>query len=110
MHFVFKLRTLDQIYRRLCFSVLKDDSRVLKTCLISKAVAYIRVPVRRGIMNNSKIIFLISQKIYVVTPHQNCLAETVLMMGHNICFKGILWKISLNYPFYPFYLEHWFNY
>ena len=25
------------------------------------------------------------------------------MMGHNICFKGILWEII---PFTPSYLEH----
>ena len=24
------------------------------------------------------------------------------MMGHNIHFKGIIWKINQNYPFYPF--------
>ena len=24
------------------------------------------------------------------------------MMGHNIQFEGIIWKLSLNYPFYPF--------
>ena len=35
---------------------------------------------------------------YVVTPHKNCL-ETILMMGHNICFEGIFME---NYPFYPF--------
>ena len=28
------------------------------------------------------------------------------MMGHNIHFKGEIWKLSVNYPFYPFYLEH----
>ena len=27
-----------------------------------------------------------SIKAYVVTPHQNCLIETVLMRGHNMCF------------------------
>ena len=36
---------------------------------------------------------------YVVTPHQNRLDETVVMMGHKICFYGELWllipKLSL---------------
>ena len=41
-------------------------------------------------------------KTYVVTPHKNSLDETVLMKGHNIHFKGVIWKLSLNYPFYPF--------
>ena len=40
-----------------------------------------------------------SMKTYVVTPHQNRLDETVLMMGHKICFYGELWllipKLSL---------------
>ena len=31
--------------------------------------------------------------MYVVTPHQNSLDETVLMMGHYIHFKGVPWKI-----------------
>ena len=51
------------------------------------------------------ITFLISQQKhnYVVTPHLNRLDETVLMMGHNIHFKGILWKII---SCTPSYLEH----
>ena len=33
------------------------------------------------------IIFLNSHRNhYVMTPHQNCLIETVQMRGHNICF------------------------
>ena len=32
-------------------------------------------------------------KAYVVTPHKNCLNETVLMMGHNIHFNGEIWII-----------------
>ena len=32
-------------------------------------------------------------KTYVVTPHSNRLGETVLMMGHNMCFTGEIWKI-----------------
>ena len=52
-----------------------------------------------NIEDNLKIIFLISQRKHnVVTPHWNCLDETVLMMGHNM----LCYKISLNYPFYPF--------
>ena len=39
--------------------------------------------------DNSKIIFLISQQKRVVTPN-----ETVLMMGHKICF---LWRNMANY-------------
>ena len=34
-----------------------------------------------------------SMKPYVVTPHLNRLGETVHMMGHNIRFKGAIWKI-----------------
>ena len=33
--------------------------------------------------DNSKIIFLISHQKRVVTPHYNCLDETVLMMCHK---------------------------
>ena len=47
---------------------------------------YPELQIRGGIEDNSQIIFLISQKI-CCDPHQNCLAETVLMMGRNICFK-----------------------
>ena len=32
-------------------------------------------------------------KTYVVTPHQNRLGETVLMMGCNKWFKEVTWKI-----------------
>ena len=49
--------------------------------------------IRGGIENNSKIIFLISQSKHVVTPHQNCLDERVLMMDHKICFYGKIWLI-----------------
>ena len=42
------------------------------------------------------IFFLIfSTKPYVVTPHLNCLNETVQMRGHNIWFYAELTKISL---------------
>ena len=32
-------------------------------------------------------------KTYVVTPHYNRLDETVLMVGHKICFYGKIWLI-----------------
>ena len=32
-------------------------------------------------------------KTYVVTPHYNRHNETVLMMGHKICFYGEIWPI-----------------
>ena len=38
------------------------------------------------------IIFLISLKPYVVTPHLNRLIETVQMRGHNIRFYAELTK------------------
>ena len=38
-----------------------------------------------------------SLKLYVVTPHLNCLVETVQMRGHNICFCAELTKII---PYY----------
>ena len=44
--------------------------------------------IRGGIADNSKIIFLVSQQKHVVTPHYNRLGETILMMGHSICFMG----------------------
>ena len=34
-----------------------------------------------------------SMKTYVLTPHLNWLDEMVLIMDHNICFKGVIWKI-----------------
>ena len=44
-----------------------------------------------SIKDNSKINFsYFSTKTYVVTPQQNRLVETALMMGHNICFKGVI--------------------
>ena len=36
-------------------------------------------------------------KPYVVTPHLNCLIETVQMSGHNLCFYAGLTKII---PYY----------
>ena len=50
-----------------------------------------RAPDKRGIEDNSKIIFLIT-KMYVMAPHLNRLGETVLMMGSNIHYKGVICK------------------
>ena len=36
-----------------------------------------------------------SSKPYVVTPHLNCLVETVQMRGLNICFNAELTKIKI---------------
>ena len=33
-------------------------------------------------------------KTYVVTPHYNRINETILMMGHNVCLEGTIWKIN----------------
>ena len=38
-----------------------------------------------------------SLKPDVVTPHLNCLDETVQTSGHNICFNAELTKIIPNY-------------
>ena len=44
-----------------------------------------------------------------MTPHWNYLGETVLLMGHNLRFKEILWKIILKFSlFTPSYLEHYY--
>ena len=32
-------------------------------------------------------------KTYVMTPHENCLSEEVLLKGHKICFNGYIWLI-----------------
>ena len=34
-----------------------------------------------------------SMKTYVMTAHENGLGKTVLMKGHNIYFKGVIWII-----------------
>ena len=63
------------------------------------------VIMRIGLHTHSSDSFsYFSMKTYVVTPHQNCLGETDLMRGQNLCF---IWKIklgslSLNYPCYHF--------
>ena len=52
-----------------------------------------RAPDNRADNDNSKIFFLISQGKRDVTPHYNRLSEKVIMMGRNISFKEIIWKI-----------------
>ena len=47
-----------------------------------------------------------SMKKYVVIPHQNRLHETVLMMGHNICFHGKVRKIISKSSCYPLIPEN----
>ena len=45
-------------------------------------------PDKKGKKDDLGIIFLYhSFKTYVATQHVNQLAETVLMRGHNICFR-----------------------
>ena len=42
-----------------------------------------------------------------MTPHYNRLDETVLLMGRNIYFEGVIWKIIPELSlFTPSYLEH----
>ena len=49
----------------------------------------IRAPDKKGTEDNSKIsFFCFSTKTYVVTPHYSCLDETVVMVGHKVCFNG----------------------
>ena len=31
--------------------------------------------------------------MYVVTPYLNCLGKTILVMGRDMSFKGVIWKI-----------------
>ena len=38
-----------------------------------------------------------SLKLYVVTPHLNCLYEMVQMKGHNVCFYAELTTIIPHY-------------
>ena len=51
-----------------------------------------KAPDKRGIEDNSKIIFLINKNI-CHGPSFERLGETVLMMGSNIRFKGVICKI-----------------
>ena len=41
-----------------------------------------------------------------MTPHENRLNVTVLMVGHKICFCGEIWLIIRIIPVTPSYLEH----
>ena len=55
---------------------------------------YMKEGVLRTIL---RILFsYFSMKTYVVTSHQNHLSERGLMMGHNICLKGLIWKLIPN--------------
>ena len=47
--------------------------------------------------NNSKIIYLISQRKHVMNPHLNCLKELLLMMVTKYVF--LLWRNVANYPY-----------
>ena len=47
---------------------------------------------RRAILYLWQVLFLIFSLKHVVTPHHNCLNETVLMIGHIICFSGKIRK------------------
>ena len=61
-----------------------------------------KLQIREGTEGNSKIIYsYFSMKTYVVTHHLNRLDETVQMMGHNIHFKGVIWKIISKVSFFP---------
>ena len=79
-------------------------------CTVSLAILWTNraVDKRKYLM----IIFLISLKPYVVTPHLNRLIETVQMRGHNIRFYA---KLTKNFSYYhqnftPSYLELWTKY
>ena len=58
--------------------------------------------IREGTEDNSKVFFLISQRKHAVALHWNRRDETVVMMRHNIRLKGVMWELSLNYPFTSF--------
>ena len=78
-----------------CYSVTFFQMFFYEICLLHLNT---ELQIRRGIEDNSEIIYLFLNKNilcdpslelshqYVVTPNQNCLDETVLMMGHKICF------------------------
>ena len=41
-------------------------------------------------------------KTYVVIPHLNRFNEMVLLMGHNLCFKEVIWRIIPKLSLLPF--------
>ena len=49
--------------------------------------------IRGGIGDNSKIIFLFLNENTCCDPSLEPSNETVLMMGHKICFYGKIWII-----------------
>ena len=59
---------------------------------------YIQSSREEGVFDDNFSYF--SWKPYAVTPHLNCLVETVQMRGHNICFNAELTEIILNYHQY----------
>ena len=65
------------------------DICIIFVMLLMMAELQIRV----GIEDNSKIIFLFLNRNMYCNPHQNSLGETVLIMGCNIHFKEVMWKI-----------------
>ena len=52
-----------------------------------------RAPEMRGIEDKSDYFSYFSTKTHVVTPHQNCVNETFLMMDNKICFHEEIWLI-----------------
>ena len=75
---------------------------------------YSEIPVAykyRALDKTEHLVIIFSSffsKLYVVTPHLNCLVETVQMRDHNICFYAELTKIISNYQqILPSYVELW---
>ena len=87
-------RYLDIFYR-----ALVKETTILSLTNVSE------FQIRWGIEYNSKIIFLISQQIICcdpsLEPFRRDSLETVLMMGRNIHFKGIIWKIIVKLSLLP---------
>ena len=65
---------------------------VLENEYSNKQFSLVRAQIGGCVEDNSKF-FLFLNENYVVTPHKNRLSEMLLMMGQNICFKGVIWKI-----------------
>lgn len=47
-----------------------------------------------------------SAETYVVTPHEICLGETVLMIDRNMCFREDMEDCPWAVPFAPSYPKH----
>ena len=65
--------------------LLKGKEFVSKFCPFE-----IKLQIRLGIVDNSKTIFLIAQNIRCDPSLEP--SRRVLMMGHNMCFKGVIRK------------------